>query len=145
MQQEIEIKLICTQFPGLQFGPYHPVYVGLQKQDEICEAVPANVQQKDFLFNLRVEEDKHGNPNFLGPYVFGKTGDKFLYLVWFVKRGEGEERFRRAKIKLNHLSWAQIHEAVNHKRALVAQVKMTDQKGGPVCASLKGEQVSWEG
>lgn len=141
---EIAIKLIGTQMPGLTFGHYHPVQVGMQQLKEVEQIVPGNSSHCEFLATVRVNEDKQGNPNFLGPYVFGPTGDKFLYLVWFASLGPHREMFRRAKIKLNHLSWKDLRQAETSGQPLVARIVMTDQKGGPVCASLREEQISWE-
>lgn len=143
MKQELTIQLICRDFPGSAFDGRDPIFVGVQKDREILEVTPGNSDEKVFQIPVLVNTGKNGEPNFLGPYVFGPTGDKFLYLVWFSGETRLPSLFRRAKIKLDVLTWDQIHSAVDRRQALVAQIKMTDKKGGPVCASLRGEQIRW--
>ena len=116
----------------------------MQQGKTVVDTVAGNSERKEFTAKVRFNQDKQGRPNFLGPYVFGPTGDKFLYLVWFTPAGKLEHMFRRAKIKLNHLTWEQIRQATESGRPLVAHVSMTDKKGEPVCASLKSDQILWE-
>ncbi|MEM7369450.1 MAG: DUF5990 family protein [Bacteroidota bacterium] len=143
MKKSLSIHLCCSEFPGNQFCGRGPIFVGIQKKQEVEELTPGDAQEKIFKLSVQVNADKQGEPNFLGPYVFGKTGDKFLYLVWlYVFQGE-QHRFRRAKIKLNHLRWEAIEAAIASQQALIAHIRMTDQKSGPVCASLKGTQIRW--
>ncbi len=145
MKQELIIQLICTDFPGSAFDGRDPIFVGVQKEREIVEVTPGNSAEKVFHIPVLVNTGKNGEPNFSGPYVFGPAGDRFLYLVWFSGDPRLPSQFRRAKIKLDALTWDQIHPAVDNRQPLTAHIKMTDKKGGPVCASLRGEQIRWEG
>ena len=144
MKTELQIELHCTDFPGAQFEAWEHVFVGVQNGENIESETPGNSVQAVFKIPVICSTGKDGAPNFTGPYVFGKTGDKFLYLVWYAKAGPLVHRFRRAKIKLNILRWEQIQDAVAQQKPLTAHIKMTDKKGGPVCASLKAESIRWE-
>jgi hypothetical protein len=137
MEKSITINLNCSNFPGLEFEGRTPVYVGVQKGDDIVDEAPGNAHQTTFSIPIRIKEDQHGNPDFSGPYVHGKKGERFVYLVWFENKG-AKERFRRAKIKLNHLSWAHLQAS-----QLEADVTMTDRKGGPISATLKEDLIRW--
>ncbi len=143
MKKDLQIQLHCTHFPGKTFGERENVVLAVQKNQEVIDLTAGDVEKKMFELPVQVNEGKDGTPNFLGPYVFGKTGDKFLYLVWLNKKGEELERFRRAKIKLNVLSWEQINQAIEGQQPLKAHIILTDKKGEPICASLKAPYIDW--
>lgn len=144
MPEVIHIQLICSNFPQLPSEGRTNIYLGIQKQQEILEETPMSASEKAFLIPVKTSEGKDGSPNFTGPYVFGKTGDKFLYLVWFTKTVVGDQRFRRAKIKLRDLSWSSIHYAREQQVPITARIQLTDAKGGPICASLKPPYIEWQ-
>ena len=96
------------------------------------------------MFDLRVERNaKTGKPNFLGPYAHGKPDERFLYLCWGVRNERHFHMFRRAKVQLSHLDWATVEKAARTKRAIEAVVRLTDAKGGPLCASVKPTHIDW--
>lgn len=144
MSELLNIQLTCSDFPGLPFEGRAAIFLGIQFKKEIREETSTQVEEKIFNLQVKVAEGKDGQPNFTGPYVFGKTGDKFLYLVWFMKTSIGNEGFRRAKIKLNELSWEQIRRALSLQSPIRAKISLRDAKGGPVCASLKPPYIHWE-
>ncbi|MBX2873834.1 MAG: hypothetical protein KTR30_17095 [Saprospiraceae bacterium] len=143
MSELLTVELICSDFPSLPFEGRAVVFLGIQHKKDILEETPATAQEKTFTLQVKVSEGKDGSPNFTGPYVFGKTGDKFLYLVWFMKTPIGNEGFRRAKIKLQDLSWEQIRKAIADQSPIQAKISLTDAKGGPICASLKAPYINW--
>jgi hypothetical protein len=42
------IEVVCTRMPGIRFADYHPVYLGIQKGNEVIEAVPGDTKQVVF-------------------------------------------------------------------------------------------------
>jgi Family of unknown function (DUF5990) len=143
MKKQITIQLHCTHFPGIKFGDYQNVHLGVQRGDETIWETPGDATECTFDIPVDVGNNKDGSPNFLGPFVHGPVGGRFLYLVWFHKIGELKMGFRRAKINLQHLGWPTIDEAVLSEKPIEAQINLTDKKGGPVCASLKPEHINW--
>lgn len=143
MKKTLTIRLHCHTFPGRQFANYANVYVGVQQNAQTVWETPGDSMEKDFDIPVTVSPGKDGAPNFTGPFVYGTTGDKFLYLVWLDKKGELYHGFRRAKIKLQSLGWTEIERALENDLPLVADVTMTGKKGDPVCASLKSENIRW--
>ena len=140
----VTIRLHCIDFPGRHFDGKSDIKVGPQKGDEGVDDVFGDAKQADFLFDLRVERNaKTGKPNFLGPYAHGKPDERFLYLSWGVRTGPVFQMFRRAKIPLTHLDWATVEAAARTKRPIEATLRLTDKKGGPLCASVKAEQIEW--
>jgi len=143
-QVHITIRLHCIDFPGRDFDGKADIKVGPQKGDEVVDDVFGDAKQADFLLELRVERNtKGGKPNFLGPYAHGKPGERFLYLCWGVRSGPHFQMFRRAKIHLSHLDWATVETAARTKRPIEATLKLTDNRGGPLCASVKPEHIEW--
>lgn len=141
---QVTIRLHCIDFPGRDFDGKADIKVGPQKGDEVVDDVFGDAKQADFLFDLRVERNaKTGKPNFLGPYAHGKPGERFLYLCWGVRNGRLFQMFRRVKIHLSQLDWATVETAARTKRPIDATVRLTDTKGGPLCASAKAEHIEW--
>ena len=75
--------------------------------------------------------------------VFTSAGNPSTWTPLLKENGI-KEMFRRAKIKLNALSWEQINTAIAQGKSIEAHIKLTDKKGEPVCASLKAENISWQ-
>ena len=142
-KSEIIVQLQCTDFPGLQFETQHPVYLGIQKKQEVVEETRGDEQEKIFAIPIEIRKGKDENPDFFGPFVHGKSGDRFIYLVWYRKSGDTRNMFRRAKVKLSAIGWRQIDAALQDDGPLQATIHLTDKKGGPVCATLKEDHISW--
>lgn len=150
---ELKIKVICEDLPGAKFVTtigdesvcYEPVYVGIQRGNEVIEAIPANRKRVVFGPEFRVSPLPDGKTNFLGPYAKGTPTERFFYLSWVVK-GEGGKltMFRRAKIHLSHLPWSQVEEATGSGKSLTVTLSLTDKCGGPLCGSLRGDNVRWQ-
>ena len=139
----VSIQLHCSNLPGLVFGEYNNFHVGVQKASEPIWETPGDATAHTFDIPVQVGENKDGSPNFLGQFVHGPVGGRFLYLVWFNKKGEWRTMFRRAKINLQHLGWLEINAAIFSGKNIEAQVFLTDKKGGPACATLKPENIKW--
>lgn len=144
LKMSFNIKLHCTEFPGLVFGDCQNVHLGVQRGDETIWETPGDVGTCAFEVPIEVGKNKDGSPNFLGPFVHGPVGGRFLYLVWFDKKGEVKTMFRRAKINLQHLDWDTVNAAIFAQKNLEAVLTLTDKKGGPACATLKRGQISWK-
>jgi hypothetical protein len=150
---EVTIKVICEHLPGIKFQDpngdqaiaYEPVYLGIQRGNEVIEAVPANRQRVIFEPRFRVAPLTGGKTNFLGPFAKGTPQERFFYLSWVVKNEDGTlTMFRRAKIHLSHLSWSQIEAAVDSGKPLSVTLSLTGKRGDPRCGSIRGEGVHWQ-
>ncbi len=139
--------------PGLRFDGLRdehardkePVYLGIQRGDDVVNPVPGDRKQVTFTAEFRIRERADGAPNFLGPYAHGRPADRFFYLSWGIRYVDGYfHMFRRLKIRLNHLTWSQIKQATKSKIPIVARLRMTDDEGGPLCGSPKEKHITWE-
>ena len=137
MPETINITLTCSNFPGRAFADKADVFVGVQHNKDVIDAVPGDSEIATFTIPVRLKKGKDGQPDFLGACVHGKPGDRFIYLVWFEDKLP-PNRFGRAKIKLNHLTWGQV------KGDIRADLSMTDKRGRPIYATVKEDLITWQ-
>jgi len=52
--------------------------------------------------------------------------------------------FRRLKIRLDHLKWSEIRRSLAKEKPLVVNLRLTDAKGGPLCATPPNTHIRWE-
>ena len=150
---ELTIEVVCRNLPGTCFSDwrdpeartYEPVYLGIQKGNEVIEAVPGNRKQAVFRPAFKIRQQPDGSPNFLGPFAKGTARERFFYLSWGVMHEGGRfEMFRRAKIHLNHLTWNDIRKALSENQPLKVIIDMTGKGGGPLCASVRNDRADWQ-
>jgi len=142
---ELTIEVICRHLPGIRFADYKPVYLGIQKGDEVIEAAPGDRKQVTFRPMFKIGTQPDGSPNFLGPFAKGTPQERFFYLSWGVMTEDGRfEMFRRAKIHLNHLTQEQVNSALSKNRPIRVTLDMTDRKGAPLCASVRKDRAKWQ-
>jgi len=146
---EITIEVVCRNLPGTCFEDAPgggPVYLGIQKGNDVIEPAPADRKEVIFRPTFRIGQQPDGSPNFLGEFAKGTAQERFFYLSWGVVHKPGEfEMFRRAKIHLNHLTWEQVQSAVLSNKPLRVVIDMTGQKGDPICGSIRRRQTAMEG
>lgn len=144
-QQKITIQIHCQNLPGAIFEGRTRVRLGIQKGRDVVEDAPADVESITFTCLLRVEKNlKTGKPNFLGLFAQGKPEERFIYLCWGEKKGSDWDGFRRAKIHLKHLNWQVLEKSLETGQPIEAFVNMTDDKGGPLCASVRENNIEWK-
>lgn len=151
--KELTIEVVCRDLPGKCFADLQnpmaekrePVYLGIQKGNDVIEAVPADRKQVIFRPKFKIARQPDGSPNFLGPFAKGTPQERFFYLSWGVTDKKGHfEMFRRAKIHLNHVTWDQVSAALSDDRPLKVSIRMTGPKGDPICASIRKDRANWE-
>lgn len=87
-----------------------------------------------FDFEVRVKTGKDGSPNFLGPFVHGPTGERFVYIDIGTAAGQLDSVWsRRLKVPLRDITW----DAVKSGRRLEIHVPGTAKDGSPTCATVK--------
>lgn len=152
MDKRLKLKVICTRLPGIRFEDpyggkltiYEPVYLGIQQGQEVINQVPANRHRVTFHPEFKIGEKSDGSPNFLGSFAQGSPRDRFFYLSWGVVKSAGEfEMFRRLKIRLGHLNWSEINHALESEEPIVVKLRLTDGKGGPLCATPDASLMTW--
>jgi hypothetical protein len=150
---ELKIKVICEDLPGKEFldqsddDPIDSqnIYLGIQRGNEVIEAVPINRKQVVFEASFRVSPLADGKTNFLGPYAKGTQRERFFYLSWAVKDQAGNlTMLGRTKIHVSHLLWSQVEKLVASGKSLEVAVSLTDKLGMPRFGSIGGDELRWQ-
>jgi len=124
--------------PGTSGSGWDRIGVGLQVRAEPVGVVAGDAARARWETDVAVVGD-----DFRGPAVHGRRGERFVYLTWGDLSGGGFAMFRRAKLMLSEVDPALVEEAVRDGRTLVADVVLTDEKGGPRCARVDPPAVRW--
>ena len=127
------------QLPGRRCGDRANVHVGLQVGTQPHGLVPGDAAHAQW----RTEIDlvaRPDRPDFRGPAVHGRVGERFLYLTWGELTDGRFEMFRRAKLMLNDAKIDKMDAAAS---ALIVDVDLTDKDGMPSCARLHEPSVRW--
>ena len=137
---EVTIEIHCIQLPGTLWDGRGPVHLGIQKDNEIMEAAPADLESIVFRPVLRARKHSDGSANFLGPFAHGPRTERFIYLVW----ATSVAMLGRVKVHLNHITWTQVEKAVARNKPIKVTIPLTNTKGKPVCASVRADASRWE-
>jgi hypothetical protein len=109
-----------------------------------AEPFPGDAKQARWQVTVTVRGSAEDSYDFTGPSVGGDRTDRHLGLVWGDARGYGTlHLFRGAKLRLVDVPPGLITEAVRPGHRLVARVRLTDDKGNPVCARLQPSHLTW--
>ena len=111
--------------------------VGVQRGRVAEQFVPGDAAEA--VFDLSLTPVGPGEAR--GPFVQGRRGERFLYLVW----ASGAERtmFRRLKLMLADVPPEVWEAAQQPGRRLEAHLGLTDARGGPLCARVVPPRVTW--
>ena len=118
--------------PGASCGPYTDVHVGLQERRQPVDLVRADADTAAWDIELEVV----AGPDFRGPHVQGRRGERFVYLTWGEGAGSAFAMFRRAKLMLADVPDVAAAE-------VTARVHLTDDAGLPRCARLRPPALEW--
>ncbi|MBJ8346257.1 DUF5990 family protein [Antrihabitans sp. YC2-6] len=134
----MRVRIVGTKLPGRKFGAAENVHVGVQRGREVVDQVPGDADSAVFEFDVTVAETATG-PDFRGPYVHGRRGARFLYLSWGNLEADGSwSMFRRAKLHICELPSDMVG-----CDTVEAQLTLTDECGGPRCASVRPPLLTW--
>jgi Family of unknown function (DUF5990) len=131
----VRLRILGTDLPGDSFCG-RPISVAVQRGKEFEGLTSGGAGGARFDVDLRLVGD--GTPDDVrGPYVFGKKGDRFVYLAWVSPAdGGGWEIVRRAKIRPRSSppdTWA---AATGGDGVIEVTLPLTDCRGGPLCATV---------
>lgn len=146
----MRVRIEGSTLPGRDCGPrsvgesYENIHVGLQRQREVVELVSGDANSAKWAFEVPTRVDVDGAPDFGGPFVHGRRGDRFVYLSWGTVDGAGVfNMFRRAKLHFADVDAATLRAAMDGDETLVAQLGLTDRCGDPICARVRPPDVTW--
>lgn len=132
LDTEITLRITAIEPPA-------GVVFSLQRgQDEIVSPVRSDGSDLTFEAPARVRDDgSGGEPNFLGPFVSGPKGGRFVYIRVGQSAGDHFSPWsRRVKIPLGGITWEQVREAASAKQPISATYAGTAKDGTPACATV---------
>jgi hypothetical protein len=144
----MRLVLVGTDLPGLTFcnpdgTPLDNVHVGVQIRTKPEHLVRGDATDARWELDIDTTIDSDGQLDFRGPVVHGKRGERFIYLTWGNVDDTGAFKvFRRAKLMLNSVDHELILDAIRPGH-LGAQVRLTDEHGGPRCARVDPPAITW--
>jgi len=109
-----------------------------------AEPFPGDAKQTRWEVTVTVRGSADAGYDFTGPSVGGDRTGRNLGLVWGEVPGDGTlQMFRGAKLRLVDVPPDLITDAMRPGHRLVARVRLTDDKGNPVCARLRLSHLTW--
>jgi len=141
-EQIVRLRVRLADAPPRACAGYVEIEGGLQRKDDVLPGDVGPDGLPRFTCELRARRDATtGAPVFLGPCAFGPPAERFLYVSWSAVRlgdpDDGRAMFRRAKVPLGGITWAQVEDvAARPDGVLEATVPGVARDGGPVCASV---------
>ncbi|MDI1463398.1 DUF5990 family protein [Catellatospora sp. KI3] len=135
------VRIIGRQLPGASCAGVDGVRVGVQRDRDVEQWVPADGEQAVFEFDVTVVDTADG-PDFRGPYVHGRRGERFLYLVWSHASTGLPVMFRRAKLQLAPVAELLVQRP-DVRAAVTGTLPLTGRDGTPVCASVRPPWIEW--
>lgn len=137
MDHELTLRIVLEKPPaGIDFG----LQKGRGNDYETIQTQRSKDKDLSFEFTVRVKTHREGpTPNFLGPFVQGPTGERFVYIDIGTYAGQTETGWsRRLKVPLRGISWEIIERVLANRESLLeTRVPGTGKDGSPTCATVK--------
>jgi hypothetical protein len=146
------IRIEGSNLPGRYCGPgpdfpdgHHNVHVAVQgrkgKQD-LFGLLAADAKTATW----KIDGDLLMPPprwDCRGPQIHGSPAKRFIYLTWGVIGADSQfTMFRRAKLWLDVVP-ADVIEAASKSGLLIGRLRLSDDDGWPVCASVRPPRIAW--
>ena len=140
----VPVRIVGRRLPGSSWSGRSGIHVGVQRGSEVVGLVTGDAADAVFDIDLEVVVGTDGEPDFRGPYVHGRRGERFVYLSWGEVDGDGTfAMFRRLKLHLAPLVEQSTAEVVISAKKIQAVLELTDTRGRPLAASVRPPWVTW--
>ena len=134
MKIDVPLRVVLVAPPA---GVVYGIQRGRGSAYEVAFAQQPKRGDVTFEFALTAAAGTDGNPNFLGEYVQGPAGRRFVYVdVGRAARQHDTHWSRRMIIRLDDITWPVIHKATKPGKRLEARIQGTGSDGGPSCATV---------
>ena len=146
------IRVEGSDLPGRTCGPgpdfpdrHHNIHVAVQGrkgQQDLYGLVAADNESVSWELDCTIVSPPPAT-DLRGPTIQGSPGRRFIYLSWGVVDDAGRfTMFRRAKLWLDAVPVTVMASACEGG-LLVGQLGLTDDKGWPLCASVRPPRIVW--
>jgi hypothetical protein len=140
----VKLRIIGRRLPGSSWSGRHGIHVGVQRGGQVVGLVTGDAADAVFDVDLDIVEGSDGQPDFRGPYVNGRRGERFVYLSWGEVGDDGDfAMFRRLKLHLAPLLEQTTPQSLFSARRIQAILELTDTRGRPLAASVRPPWVTW--
>ena len=146
------IRIEGFDLPGRACGPgpdfpegHHNIHVAIQGrkgQQDLSGLVAADAES--VLWELICDVlSPPPQADLRGAQIHGRQGKSFVYISWGVVGEVGDFRmFRRAKIWLDAVP-SDVLALACRDGLLIGRLGLTDDKGWPLCASVRPPRIEW--
>jgi hypothetical protein len=138
--QSVHIRIVVVAPPpGVQFAVQ-------RGRSALLAPSAASHERIRFDLSLRVGPARpEESVNFVGEFAQGPPSDRFIYLNSGTLAGQADSCWtRRAKLKLASIPQPLVETALATPQVIIeARVAGTMRDGGPICASVKSQDVVW--
>jgi Family of unknown function (DUF5990) len=146
------IRLEGRDLPGLSCGPgpdfpdgHHNIHVAVQGkkgQQDLFGSLPADVESAVWELACVIVSPPPG-ADLRGAQIQGPPHKRFIYLTWGVVDSPGSfTMFRRAKVWLAAVP-EEVMGAACREGVLVGRLGLSDDRGWPLCASVRPPRIEW--
>jgi hypothetical protein len=140
----ITLRVVGHALPGADAANRPTLHVGVQRGSETIDLVPATAGTAVFTCPLQVVPGAGSRFDVRGPFVHGKPGARFIYLVWGDLAADGAfVMTQRLKIGLSNLDASLIAAAQAPNAVLEASLALTDARGRPRAATVPPDAIAW--
>jgi hypothetical protein len=144
----IPFRIRLRGLPPSTCGTRLRVEAGLQRGTEVVQSRPPAGDTLELTGELRLKAAdaaaRRGAPVFLGPFTQGPPAKRFVYVTWTGEENGVRGMFRRLKLPLAGITWAQIDAALGEPGGiLTATVAGRARDGGPACATVPLLDGGW--
>jgi hypothetical protein len=140
---EVVVVIEVSPMPGAEFcepktgARRGPVVLGVQRGKEPEQPTPGDAPSATFRFEVELRP----GPDWKGPHVQGRPGDRFIYLWWGA--GDPPVMFRRIKLMLAAVPGDVVAQLQAGGRILAGRLSGVGPDGTPTCASIRPPRITW--
>jgi uncharacterized protein DUF5990 len=119
-------------------NPPSDVTIAMQRGRAGDLLAPTAIAKGNLIFEFSIRAaNESGTPNFLGPFVHGPKGERFLYVNSGTLAGQADSPWtRRAKLHLSSIDWKLVQKVASKRGAVLeGRIAGTGRDGGPTCAT----------
>ena len=139
-----QLQIIGRRLPGSSWSGRTGIHIGVLRDTEVVGLVIGDAADAVFDIDLDIVVGPDGAPDFRGPYIHGRRGERFVYLSWGeVGADEAFTEFRRLKLHLAPLLEQASAKQVLAATRIEAVLELTDTRGRPLAASVRPPWVTW--
>lgn len=143
MSDELHLTIVLAQPPA---GHAFCLQRGKGARSERTDYIEATGDDISFDLTVTVRQGKiPGAPDFAGPFVQGRPGERFFYLcVGECSKLVEPQWAGRVKVPLSSITWDTVESARAGTGRLRASYAASRPKGGPTLASVSLQGDGWQ-